>query len=45
MEREGFSERHDADFTLVATMDPQEGFSLSAFPRPLRNVRILGKPP
>lgn len=26
MEREGFSERHDADFMLIGTMDPQEGF-------------------
>ena len=26
MEREGFSERHDADFMLIGTMDPQEGY-------------------
>lgn len=26
VEREGFSERHDADFMLIATMDPQEAF-------------------
>ena len=25
MEREGLSESHDADFMLIATMDPQEG--------------------
>jgi magnesium chelatase subunit D len=26
IEREGLSERHDTDFMLIATMDPQEGF-------------------
>lgn len=26
LEREGLSERHDADFMLIATMDPEEGF-------------------
>ncbi|AFM28045.1 VWA domain-containing protein [Desulfomonile tiedjei] len=26
VEREGLSERHDADFMLIATMDPQEAF-------------------
>jgi len=31
MEREGFSERHDAEFMLIGTMDPKEGFISSHF--------------